>query len=344
MGAIDATTMAKLTSARSATGIGSLPHRDVGEALQMALLEQPGIPFIPTVPRLNPAEGMIAQAVTGIPGISVGQYGAILADARRIDAAASVTTDLAHGAFAGYRAYLAHRLEDAQGHEFVKWQFTGPVTLGQALIRAGVPIDIAFDVAMRAVRTHVRNLFEAISEVAPDTTQIMVIDEPDLASLMHESFPISADRAIDLMSGAMAVLEDQALVGLHCCAPIDVVPLISAGPAILSIPASRHLTAHAGALATFLERGGVIAWGVVPTDGPVMATAERSSRALAKLWCDLVQDGCDAGRIWRQSLVTPACGLAQHTPTTAMIIMNQVREIGERIRTQAVAAQLTVGA
>lgn len=345
MGANDAATLAKLMNGGTVTGVGSLPHRNVHSGVDAAFAGM-DVPFIPTLPRLNPSEGMIAQAVMGMTGISVGQYGSLLVDPARIDPEAPVVTDLAHGAFSGYRA-VVDRLarQDSEGRiPTLKWQFIGPVTLGQALERAGVSRDIAFDVAINAVRSHVANLYAEIAAVAPQVVQIVVIDEPDLASMMSESFPIAPDTAIDLMSSAMAAVEGDAVVGLHCCAPIDIVPLLAAGPAILSIPVSRHLGSHAGALATFLERDGLIAWGVVPTDGPVMATAERSWRGLNKLWCELVQEGCDALRLWRQSLFTPACGLANHTVTTSDIIMSQVREIAERIRTQAVATRLTVGA
>ena len=53
-----------------ATGVGSLPHRDSREAVAFALANSPELPCIPTLPRRSPAEGMIAQAVVGIQGIS----------------------------------------------------------------------------------------------------------------------------------------------------------------------------------------------------------------------------------------------------------------------------------
>lgn len=345
MGSIEAATLAKLMHGGTVTGIGSLPHRSAHNAVEAAF-SGVDVPFIPTMPRLDPSEGMIAQAVMGMTGISVGQYGSLLVDPARIDATAPVVTDIAHGAFSGYRVVLdrlAHG-DTSSRPKIVKWQFIGPVTLGQALVRAGVPTEVAFDVAIHAVRSHVANLFRAISAAAPEIVQIVVIDEPDLGSLMSESFPIAPDTAIDLMSSALAAVEGDAVVGLHCCAPVEIVPLLAAGPAILSIPVSRHLVASAGVLASFLERDGLIAWGVVPTDGPVMATSERSWRNISKLWCELVQEGCDPLRLWRQSLLTPACGLATHTVATSDIIMSQVREIAERIRTQAVATRLTVGA
>lgn len=332
---------ARLLVGGTATGIGSLPHRNAQEAVGFALGATPELPCIPTLPKRSPAEGMIAQAVVGIPGISVGQYGSLLVDAQRVDPQAEVTTDVEHGAFAGLRAFL-ERTRGYQGS--IKWQFTGPVTLGSALRRVGVPAEVAFDVAMNAVRSHLASIHSLVQRELPGCSQVVFIDEPDLASLMDESFPIAPETAIDLMSGALAVIEGHATMGLHSCSSVDPAILAAAGPAILSIPVSANLTAHAGALTGFLDRGGVIAWGVVPTHGPVMASAERSWKKLTALWCDLVDGGCDAMRLRQQSLVTPACGLANHTETTADIVCAQVRDIGERVRTQAVATRLTVGA
>ena len=325
----------------TASGIGSLPHRNAREAAEFALRITPELPCIPTLPKLSPAEGMIAQAVVGIRGISVGQYGSLLVDADRIDPDEMVTTDFDHGAYTGLRAFL----EVAHGYEGpIKWQFTGPVTLGLALLRAGVPARLAFEVAKKTVRTHVANIHQLLQSTFPQSLQVVFIDEPDLALLMDESFPIAPEPAVDLISGALAIIEGGATMGLHSCSSVDPSILTAAGPAILSLPVSSRLVDHAGALSEFLDRGGVIAWGVVPTNGPVMASAERSWKRLASLWCELVQAGCDAMRLRQQSLVTPACGLANHTETTAEIVYAQVRDIGERVRTQAVATRLTVGA
>lgn len=324
-----------------ATGVGSLPHRNARAAAEFVLATTPDLPAIPSLPKRSPAESMIAQAVVGIRGISVGQYGAIVVDAARVDPLAPVHTDLLHDAFGGLRSFL----EVAAGRTApIKWQFTGPVTLGLSLIRAGVPVHLAFDVAVRAVRSHVRAIHDHVSRSLPDAPQVVIIDEPMIGGIMDESFPIAPDTAIDLMSGAMAVVERESVVGLHSCAEVDLAPLLAAGPTVLSIPLSDSLVDSAPALASFLDKGGLVAWGVVATDGPMMNSAERAWKRLSASWCGLVQNGCDALKLRQQSLVTPACGLALHSEENAASIMTQVTDIGERVRTQALAARLTVGA
>ena len=313
----------------SATGVGSLPHRSVADAVRFAVMEY-DVPAIPSLPRRCPAEGMIAQALVGINGVAAGQYGSIAVDPAAVDPYAPVITDIATDSFSGLRRFLDHAV--AVGLDGpVKWQFVGPVTLGVALTRAGLADDVAFAVAARAVRSHIMSLSVAVAAALPRSPQIVVIDEPWFGERFKPGFPIAPDPAIDLLSGAMASVSGVATVGVHCCADADVASLLAAGPDLLSIPARPAVAGAAGYLARFLEGGGRIAWGVVPTDGPMFVSADRQWRELGELWTQLEQRGIDAELVRRRSMVTAHCGLGLHTPVVAERVCRAVREIGRRI-------------
>ena len=85
------------------------------------------------------AEGAIAQAMSGMRGVTAGQYGGILVDPALIDPLAPVVTDLSHDSFGGLQAFLDAGRE-RQHAGWVKWQFVGPVTLGLALVRRFVDL------------------------------------------------------------------------------------------------------------------------------------------------------------------------------------------------------------
>lgn len=328
--------------AGACTGVGSLPHRSVHDAASFSLREY-DVPAVPTLPRRSPAEGMIAQALVGITGVTLGQYGSIAVDADRLDPDAPVDTDIGHDAYGGLRAFLAAAAaRPLRGP--VKWQFTGPVTLGAALTRVGVPADRAFAVAAAAVRAHVAAIATAVATALPASPQLVWFDEPWFGDLMSPGFPIAPDPAIDLLSTAMAMLEPVATVGVHCCADADIASLLAAGPAMLAIPLDERLTQVAGYLTRFLEDGGRIAWGVVPTDGPIATTSDRPWRLLSEVWCELVSRGCDPVDLRLRSLVTPACGLGLHSPSVADRVVRLAREIGRRINDQAVASRFALGA
>lgn len=333
--------MAGIQPCNGATvGIGSLPHRDVRAAVEFAL-RTTTFATIPTLPRRSPAEGMIVQAMLGIPGVTIGQYGAIAVDVEAVDPLSPVITDLQHDAFEGFRTFLAA----APGRtESVKWQLVGPVTLGMALLRAGVPSHVAFDVAVRAVRTHLQHLLDAVEAAIPGCLQMVFIDEPDMADLTDGAFPLAPDTAIDLVSGALAAIEQRAVSGLHVCGDADWASLIATGPQVLSMPLHSSLVGAAGYIAQFLDRGGVMAWGAVHTDGPISTTAERPWRQLSDLWCQLVERGCDHLQLRRQSMVTPECGLGMHTPAVADRVFRITEELSRRVRDQATASRFVLGA
>ena len=329
----------------TATGIGGLPHLDAEQAVGFALRNME-LPSIPRLPRRSPAEGVIAQAMVGMHGITIGQYGSVCVHPDQIDSLAPLSTDLQHDAFVGFRTFLdLAPVELGRDYDgWVKWQFVGPVTFGLALMRAGVPISEAFSSAVRAIRSRVQHLLEAVEVALPHCSQIVFIKEPALSELMKPGFPIAPETAIDLVSGALAAIETTAMSGLHCCGLGDIPSQLAAGPAILSLPVAPEIAESAGYLIRFLETGGYIAWGVVPTTGPIATSAERPWRQLCALWCELVQRGADPALLRNQSLVTPECGLSGHTPDVAQRVHAIVAEIGRRVRDQSTATRWMLGA
>jgi hypothetical protein len=327
----------------ASTGVGSLPHRDAKAAAEFALREY-DLLALPSLPRRSPAEAMVAQALIGMPGVTLGQYGSIAVDIDAVDPEAEVFTDLSSDSFLGLRVCLEMAAERGVGTDPVKWQFIGPVTLGVALVRAGVPTDIAFEMAAASVRSHLRAISTYVAEALPGAPQLVIIDEPWLVELMSEDFPIAPDHAVDLMSGAMAALGSGTAAGIHCCGPTDWASVVAAGPQVLSVPASSNLESVAGYLQRFLEAGGWVAWGVVATGGPIGVTAGRAWHHLSGVWCGLVQLGVDPALLRRQALLTPHCGLGTHTPVIAERVCRTVREITHRVRDQASATRFVLGA
>ena len=337
------------TAARSAfadgatAGVGSLPHLDPAAAAAFAIGEF-DVATIPTLPRRSPDELMFGQALVGVKGVTIGADGAIAVDPASVKPLASIPTDIGHDAFTGLRAFLdlagKVRLDGAA----VKWQFVGPVTLGVALHRAGLDRESAFDLALSTVRDRLTALSSVVTEALPNSRQMVVLDEPWFAELMQPGFPIPPDEAIDRMSSAMAALPAATLTGVHCCAPCDVATLLASGPNVVSLPVAPDLVTWVGYLTRFLSDGGVIAWGVTPTDGPVPSTSERQWRALSDLWCSLVQRGCDPVLLRRQSIVTPHCGLAMHSASVARRIVRLTADVGKRVQDQSAATRFALGA
>jgi hypothetical protein len=284
---------------------------------------------------------MLAQVATGVPGLTVVE-GALKVDRRRLAAPAD-DAELDAEAWAGTLTFLD--VAAAVGHQGpIKLQVSGPVTFGLALVHAGVKPARAFAVAGTVVRQRVRALVRRAATVLPGTSVVLVLDEPGLTAYVHDGFPLGADDTIDLLSGGLAAAKGAAMAGVHCCGPTDWRLVLHAGPDLLSMPVDASVGDDAVGLSAFLDRGGWIAWGAVPTDRPIGDREDVHWRSLTSLWCDLSRNGCDPLRLRTQAILTPACGLGLHRPEQVGPVHDLVRRVAERVQDQALAARMSAGA
>jgi hypothetical protein len=323
------------------SSVGSLPHEDVDEATAFVLDRQPRLPSAPSLPKMSPIEGMIPQAAWGIAGVLVLPDGSLLVDEGAVDPEAPLESALDAEPFVSLRAFLA---AIAGRVAPFKLQLTGPVTLGLALHAVGVPPDRAFAVAGRAVRTRVHELLEAARRAAPEATPLVFLDEPGLTAALEPGFPLGVDDTLDLVSSALASVEGGAVAGLHCCGRADWPVVLQAGPQMLSLPVDAGATDHPGAFADYLERGGWLAWGAVPTDRPLGETAEILWRRLVAEWDSLAEAGCEATRLVEQALITPACGLVGLGVLQAAHVLDLTNHLAQRVEDRALELGLTLGA
>ena len=325
------------------TSVGSLPHADRDAAVDFVLDRTPELPAAPTVPRLEPLEQMIPQAAWGIGGLVIDDDGTIsIPEPDLIDPTVPLDDPGLTGApFATWRLFL----DRIAGREDpVKLQLAGPLTLGLTLIQAGLLPDRAFAVAAAAVGQRARDLLDLAERTSPGTPWLVVFDEPGLVGGLRPELELSPDGVIDLLSGALAAVEGRAFTGVHCCGPTDWRLVLQAGPDLVSLPVGADVTPAAGAMASFLERGGWIAWGAVATNEPLGEHPSRSWRQLSGQWCELVQNACDPVLLRRQALVTPACGLALHDESQTDHVFDITRRLAEKIHDQVMGIRLSVGA
>jgi hypothetical protein len=324
-----------------ATAIGSLPHRDAQSAAALSLRTLPDLPAAPQLPNRSALEGMLVQWLRGLPEIHVRDDGSYTRDAKAAsDGPVDTTFDpLAHGGLLGFLDLAAAQ---PRVPPRVKLQLTGPLTLGVALTRLGVPAHEAFERGAQCSRAWARALARLTRQQLPAAELVLFFDEPGLVAFNDDDPPIDVETASDLLSGALAAPE--CTVGVHVCGDGSLGVALSAGPDIVGVDVHTRVVPYAAALSRFYDSGGFIAWGAVPTDRPIGEGPAPLWKALVELWCEITRRGCDPVRIRQQSLVTPACGLAEHGVTQAERALRLARELAARVSEQACATRLTVGA
>jgi len=323
-----------------ATGIGSLPQRDAHAAAALVLRCLPELPAAPELPCRTPLEGVVAQWAGLVPGARVRADGAIEI-AGDVDPLAPLTPSFDSAHHAGLLTFLDVVATQPRRPRGIKVQTVGPLTLGVALVEAGLVAEIAFPLAARVARAWARALTELVDTRLPGIAVVCFFDEPALVCWRDGEGPIDRDVATDLLSTALAATT---VSGVHVCGRGDVRLALDAGPHIVHFDVASLDLDDAVALSRFLDGDGWVAWGAIPTHRPVGEQPQPLWKALLDAWCELTRRGCDPVQLRSQAIVAPACGLAGHGATQAERAMLLAREIGDRVHDHAAATKLAVGA
>jgi hypothetical protein len=324
-----------------ATAIGSLPHRDAHAAAALTLRCLPELPAAPQLPFRSMREGVVAQWAGAVPGVTVRDDGAIELTSE-IDPSGPLQPTFDAASHAGLLTFLELAARQPRPPTRVKVQIAGPLTLGVAFVAAGMDIALAFPLGARIAQAWARAIAELVSAQLPGAALLCFLDEPALVLWRDTEGPIEREVATDLLSSALAACGGAS--GVHVCGPGDLRLALDAGPQVAQFDVAALDLDDASALSRYLDGGGWIAWGAIPTHRPVGEQAQPLWKALLDAWCELTRRGCDPVRLRGQALVAPACGLAGHGVSQAEHVMLLAREIGNRVHDHAAATKLAVGA
>jgi methionine synthase II (cobalamin-independent) len=337
----------KLLPACATTAIGSLPHTQSELALQMAL--QHDVPFLPQLPRADPAELMIPAALEGLPGMAFDSDGVCTVDlqawaAKRDRFTLEIETALATGQLNAFeptavacRAFRPFLWEvENRKLPFAKVQLAGPATVRWvAKTSTGAPASDTPELDQQIFRlllARALSLVKAVRRAA--ATPIIFLDEPGLYALdPRDARHLVVLKELQVM--IVALQREGALVGLHCCSNTRWADLLGLGLDILSIDARLSLDAvleEPGAFWNFLSGGSTLSLGIVPTD---IATAYKLDELVDSVEASLratAPKGIAFEAVLSQMLLTPACGLGMRSVLDAERIIGEVRQAQRAIR------------
>jgi hypothetical protein len=321
------------------TAIGSLPHTQGELGLQLAL--QLDVPFLPELPQTNPGEFMIASALEGLPGLESDAMGMCTVDLRVWEAQAKpfgvrLDAALASGELSFFEPTAATRwawrpfLWEVQHRRLAlaKAQLAGPATVrwGTQLSTGGAVVEhAALDrQVFRLLMARCLAMVKALR--ASGATPLFYLDEPGLFAL-DTSDGQHLLMLAELRLLVVALQREGALVGIHCCGNTHWEALLGLGLDLLSFDVRLSLDALLdvpGPLEAFLQGGGALSLGIVPTDlGEDANAAELVSAAETSL--ESVLGSVRARAALERSVLTPACGLALRTVSDAERIVEQLR-------------------
>jgi len=328
------------------------PHREPLPVVDMVTAAQPAALTIPAFPRI------------GTPGLDRMSEGmpclAVDAERRRVyfdtsDPArveAELTTfyehyladDLDHFAISPQASpglyETLERLRDSSWEgRFISSSLNGPISFGMRLTdERDRPIfynEALRDAIVKTLSMKARWLHRAVSQAAPGAIVGGRFAEP-LLSLYGTAFA-SLPRA-EVMAALNQCLE--AVPGpttVHCCANIDWPLLFESATDIIHFDAyefADKLALYPRELQAFLDRGGMLAWGIVPANNDKLAAEsvdsllERFERGLAS-W---EAHGLERRQVLEASFIVPSCSLATMTEELAERAFHYTNQLAARLR------------
>ena len=336
-----------------ATGIGSVPSIDIHGTCLNILRHLPEIPFWPQFAKRSHLEDMIIQFSEGLPLLEVKEEQRALVVS---------SNDMESGLLDFYERFLADDVdyfaisqEYAPGlyeqvnllcqnpekyGDYIKGHSVGPVTFsagirgadGKSVLSNPDLLEaVAKGLAMKAL-WQVRELAKAGKK------PIIFLDEPYLTGFGSAFSPIERGEVINLLKEVIEYLRERSdtLIGIHCCGNTDWSMIIEAGPDIINFDAyafMNYFLLYPDDISRFIEGGGIIAWGIVPTaDFKGDETVEDLHARLEKGLGKLNEFGLDPEMVAEHSILTPACGMGTMEQSSSDRVLELLSMLSQRMR------------
>jgi hypothetical protein len=165
----------------------------------------------------------------------------------------------------------------------------------------------------------------------------MFVDEPGLQFLFSALSGYDSTAARRDMDDFFSMV--QRPCGIHLCGNPDWDFLLNLDLDILSLDMYLNgeiFTAYAGSIKRFLDKGGVLVWGIVPTNFEPFESESIESLLvrLEEMWTILDQKGIEKDFLLSRSLISPAtcCLVNPDGEKTVETAFQVVREVSSRLR------------
>jgi len=328
------------------TAMAVMPHQDADRAIELALTLD--IPFWPQLPRLNYYEDMYVQASEHFPGIlldldqktlrfSMDRF-VLELEETLMHFEEPEYFDISPTYSAVYQRFLDM---DHSKRPAIRGQLEGPISFGFNILDQD-DRPILFDDSVRpfmfefmAKRVNVQ--LKRLKQLNPNA--FMFIDEPGLQFLFSALSGYN-DRAAKTDVEAFLSSIDRPR-GIHLCGNPDWDFLLSMDMDILSLDIYSNgevFSSYAESVKRFLDRGGILVWGIVPTNVEPFSRESLDSLIfqLETRWAALQKKGIDRDFLLSRSLLSPAtcCLVNPDGEKTVEKAFASITALSKRLREQ----------
>jgi hypothetical protein len=323
------------------TGIGSLPHTDPVEACRI-VLDSVDIPFWPQLPHRSFLESMVPQYSEGFPFIRIEGDLVRLVPGEEQEVTEFYEGIAGNAAFpiskeysAGFHAFL--EILDKQNLRFdsIKGHITGPLTFALSVTDDNKrPIyfdDELRELTLELLKGKARLQIDALRKFADNV--MIFVDEPILTALGTSTYiGVNNDDALRMLREIVGYIKEYGgIAAIHCCGRADWPLALSSGIDVFNFDAYDFwdtLSMYPEDMKDFINKGGFIAWGVVPTTEKIKdATLGELKEKLESGLTSLEKAGVPGEKLRKQSLITPSCGTGSLGTDDAMKAFSLLKDL-----------------
>jgi methionine synthase II (cobalamin-independent) len=331
------------------TMIGSMPQKTAEDACEQVLHYLRDIPVWPQLPHRSYLENMYVQYSQGFPGVVVKDDRIFVDRSQNLEPgleklyAAYLDNDVDKLAIspdyaAGFFKLLEHQNLNVKA---VKGQVTGPIswgmTVGDNEGRAIAYDDVLADASAKLLKLKAAWMEKELRKISPNT--IIFVDEPYLHSIGSAFFALSKEKVVTLIEEVFSGISG--LKGIHCCGNTDWSIVLGTSLDILGFDTynyAQSLTLYPKEFMSFFNRGGVIAWGIVPNQSENLNKESLSSLEdrLEEAISPFTRKGFDIPfrQLIKQSMISPSCGLEGLSSEGAGRALELTAKLSERVRSK----------
>jgi hypothetical protein len=251
--------------------------------------------------------------------------------------ALAISEDYSHGLHEMLRRLQA----DGKKYPWLKVQTTGPCSVALTITdenKRAIYYNEEFrDIVVKAMAMKCRWQIQQFKPFAENI--ICFIDEPILSAFGSSTYvSVKRKEVVDILAEVIdAVHMDGALAGIHCCGNTEWSILVDAGVDIVNFDAFEYghtVVMYADHIKKHIERGGMLAWGIVPTSAKVMdQTCESLEEIMEKTMDDLAaKSGLSKEKIAQHALITPSCGAGSLSVEQADKVFDLVDKFSKYIK------------
>ena len=327
-----------------ATAIGSLPHTDPQEACSLMLSRLGRLPVWPQMPKRSFLENMYVQFSEGFPGVVLENDRISVSRSQGLDGALEklYVTYLENrvdewGIAAEYAAGLYAFLSAEIGSPVaIKGQVTGPISWGLSVTDENRQPVLYDEVLGDAIAKHIRLKAaweeRALQAMCPNT--IMFVDEPYMSAFGSAFVSLSREQVVSLLEEVFQGITG--LKAIHCCGNTDWSLVFSTKVDVVNFDAFacfQGIPLYPDHLRSFLDRGGILSWGIVPASG---SGDNLDPATLLQMLDDrigqLAAKGMDRDRLYRQAILTPSCGIGSQSVDDADHVVDALIRLSALVR------------